>query len=378
MSELRVFFMNRRFIISCIATAITFLACTTTRAETSSEDGKSPRVYMHWESFYKEDGLPSDKVFCVAVDEDRVWFGTDDGLALYEDGKWTSYGVEDGLAYPVILSIAVDHATRDVWVGTMGGLTRISAGRFDTFTQFNSGLPNDVVFGVAVENQNVWVATTSGEARLRVREDAWDIYTPANSPQHEPWGYSIDYDSGKVWAALWGGGVLEFDVETEKWKDYLDPDGEMEIDLFRDDGIVHVITTAVSYRAGILWAATYFGLSRYDGTRWRGYMDHDTGLISNFINFVKAREQIAWVCTDKGLSVVNGDTNYWVTYTPTHGPMEGAKGWEARVYHEGELLETHGLKTGLTNNFILGVDFQGEDVWIATSKGVSRGIWKKG
>jgi len=151
-----------------------------------------PQVYTHWESFYKEDGLPSNKVFCVAVDEDRVWFGTENGLACYENGAWTTYNVEDGLAYKAILSIAVDPATRDVWVGTMGGLTRISAGRFDIFTQFNSGLPNDVVFGVTVENQNVWVATTSGEARFRVRENAWDVYTPANSPQHEPWGYSID------------------------------------------------------------------------------------------------------------------------------------------------------------------------------------------
>jgi len=344
--------------LSCITTAI---------AE------ELPRVYTHWESFHKEDGLPSDKVFCVAVDEDRVWFGTDNGLACYENGAWTTYNAEDGLAYKAVLCIAIDPATRDVWVGTMGGLTRIAAGRFDTFTQFNSGLPNDVVFGVAVENQNVWVATTSGEGRFRVRENAWDVYTPANCPQHEPWGYSIDYADGKVWAALWGGGVLEFDVATKRWKDYLDPDGEMEIDLFRDDGIVHVITTAVSYRESILWASTYFGLSRYDGTRWRGYMDHDTGLISNFINFVKARGHIAWVCTDKGLSVVNGDTNRWVTYTPTHGPMKGDKGWEARIFHENELLETRKLSKGLANNFVLGVDFQGDDVWVATSKGVSRG-----
>ena len=351
------------FIVALLA----FAFITTTIAE------ELPRVYTHWESFHKEDGLPSDKVFCVAVDEDRVWFGTDNGLACYENGAWTTYNVEDGLAYQAVLAIAIDAATRDVWVGTMGGLTRIAAGRFDTFTQFNSGLPNDVVFGVAVENQNVWVATTSGEGRFRVRENAWDVYTPANCPQHEPWGYSIDYADGKVWAALWGGGVLEFDVATERWKDYLDPDGEMEIDLFRDDGIIHVITTAVSYRESILWASTYFGLSRYDGTRWRGYMDHDTGLVSNFINFVKARGRVAWVCTDKGLSVVDGDTNRWVTYTPTHGPMEGDKGWEARVFHENELLETHKLSEGLANNFVLGVDFQGDDVWVATSKGVSRG-----
>jgi ligand-binding sensor domain-containing protein len=347
-------------------------------ADDAKSDEVRPRIYTHWESFYKKDGLPSDKAFCIAVDEDKVWVGTDNGLACYNDNEWTVYDEDDGLSYRAILALAVDPATRDVWVGTMNGLTWISAGRFETFTQFNSGLPNDVIFGVTVENQNVWVATTSGEGRFRVRDKAWDVYTPANCPQHEPWGYSIDYADGKVWAALWGGGALEFDVATEHWKDYLDPDGEMEIDLFRDDGIIHVITTAVSYREGILWASTYFGLSRYDGRLWRGYMDHDSGLISNFINFVKARGRVAWVCTDKGLSVVNGDTNRWVTYTPTHGPMEGHKGWEARVFNDGDLIETKKLDKGLSNNFVLGVDFQGEDVWVATSKGVNHGIWDSG
>jgi ligand-binding sensor domain-containing protein len=332
-----------------------------------------PRLYEHWESFHVSDGLPSDKVFCIAVDQDRIWIGTDQGLGRYEGGVWTTYTTDDGLSHNAILSLAVDPASRDVWAGTMGGVTQFSAGRFRVFTQFNSGLPNDVVFGITVENQNVWVATTVGEGRYRVREDRWDVYTPDNCPQHEPWGYSIDYDAGKVWAALWGGGALEFDVATERWKDYLDPDGEMEIDLFRDDGIIHVITTAVSYRAGVLWASTYFGLSSYDGHKWRGYMDHDTGLASNFINFVKAHGRVASLCTDKGLSSVDYDSNRWVTYAPREDPMDYKGPWAARIYHEGELLETLPLDHGLANNFVLGVDFQGDDVWVATSKGVSHG-----
>ncbi len=338
-----------------------------------SADAEMPRVYTHWENFTKEDGLPSDKIFCVAVREEQVWIGTDNGLAVYENGTWTSYHEEDGLAHRAVLSIAVDPDSGDLWIGTMGGLTHLSAGRFETYTQFNSGLPNDVVFGVAVENQNVWVVTTAGTGRLRVRDRGWDVYTPANAPQHEPWGYGIDYNDGKVWAALWGGGALEFDIETEVWKAYMDPDGEMEIDLFRDDGIIHSITTAVSYREGLLWAATYFGLSRYDGRRWRGYMQHDSGLASDFINFVKARGRTAWVCTDKGLSVVNGNTNRWITYAPIDKPIDEGQGWEARVYQEKELIESIPLENGLANNFILGVDFQGKDVWVATSKGVSHG-----
>ncbi|MBN1417206.1 MAG: regulator [Planctomycetes bacterium] len=340
---------------------------------------EEPRVYTEWEHFFKKDGLPADKIACVAVDGDMVWAGTDKGLAVYDTRKrtWKTYGVKDGLAHRAVISLAVDPESHDVWAGTMGGLTRISAGRFETFNQFNSGLPNDVVFGACIENQNLWVATTTGEARYRVREKKWDVYTPANAPQHEPWGYAIDYADGKVWAALWGGGAMEFDIETERWKPYLDPDGEMEIDLFRDDGIVHVITTGVCYREKILWVSTYFGLSSYDGHRWRAYMDHDTGLVSSFINNVRARGRVGYACTDKGLSAVAYDTNRWVTYTPIHGPREGDKGWEVRIFEEGKLLEKRPLARGLSNNFVWFCEFQGDDIWVATARGLSHGIWKR-
>ncbi len=288
------------------ALALAALICLSAPSGRAAGDDATPRVYTHWESFHKEDGLPGDKVFCVAVDGDRVWAGTDNGLGLYEDGKWRSYGVKDGLSYPVVLSLALDPASGDLWAGTMKGLSRYSAGRWEAFTQLNSGLPNDVVFGVAVENQNVWVATTAGTGRFRVRDKKWDVWTPANSPQHEPWGYFVTYADGRVYAALWGGGVLEFDVAKEQWRSWLDPDGEMEYDVFRDDGLIHVITTSVSYVDKILWVSTYFGMSRYDGRNWRGYLDSDSGLASNFINMVKAKGPVAYACTDKGLSSVNG------------------------------------------------------------------------
>jgi hypothetical protein len=47
----------------------------------------------------------------------------------------------------------------------MGGLSRISGGRIDSYTQLNSGLSNDVVYGVSVEGENVWVATAAGGCR---------------------------------------------------------------------------------------------------------------------------------------------------------------------------------------------------------------------
>ena len=103
-------------------------------AVATGEETLSPPVYQRWETFRIADGLPSDKVFCVAVDGDRVWAGTDRGLARYEAGEWTVYTKKDGLTHDAVLALAVDPATRDLWAGTMGGLTHWSAGRFRGFT----------------------------------------------------------------------------------------------------------------------------------------------------------------------------------------------------------------------------------------------------
>ena len=98
-----------------------------------------------WENFTAASGLPDDRVYSVCVDGDRIWAGTNNGLALYERGKWKQFTTADGLAHRAVLSLAIDKQTHDLWIATMGGLSRYSAGRLDTFTQLNSGLPNDVV-----------------------------------------------------------------------------------------------------------------------------------------------------------------------------------------------------------------------------------------
>jgi hypothetical protein len=112
----------------------------------------------------------------------RIWAGTDNGLALYENGKWKVFTTADGLAHRAVLSLALDKKTHDLWIATMGGLSRYSAGRFDNFTQLNSGLANDVVYGVAVQGDYVWVATAAGASRLNTRTGNGASSTSATRP----------------------------------------------------------------------------------------------------------------------------------------------------------------------------------------------------
>ena len=323
-------------------------------------------VYGNWKTFTTKDGLPSDKAYSVRIDGERVLVGTHDGLAVYENGKWQTYTSEDGLAHNGVVSIDVSELTGDVWIGTLGGLSRWSGGKFDNFTQFNSGMPNDLVYCVICDGKDVWVATGGGAGHYDTFTKKWEIFTEKNAPMHEPWTYGVSAGDGKVFIAAWGGGVIEYNNKTKKFRDYTDPDGEMEIDLLPDDGVVHDITTATSWADGILWVSTYFGLSRYDGTKWKGYFDHDSGLASNFINFIRAEGPVVFVCSDNGLSSTDGKT--WVTYKKNDNSKDGM----AIITNGSDKKEVR-LSPSISHNFIIGVDAEDDVLWVATSSGVSRG-----
>lgn len=340
-----------------------------TTPSTQQVSGEAPGavpIYGNWKNFTTKDGLPSDKVYCVRIDGDRVFAGTHDGLAVYENGKWKTYTKEDGLAHNGVVSVDVSEMTGDVWIATLGGLTRWSGNKFETFNQFNSGMPNNLVYNVVCDGKDVWCATGGGAGHYNTFTKEWEIFTEKNAPMHEPWTYALSIGDGKVFIAAWGGGVIEYNLTTKQFRDYTDPDGFMEIDLKPDDGVVHDITTATSWSEGKLWVSSYFGLSRYDGKNWKGYFDHDSGLASNFINFTKASGQVAFACTDKGLSSTNGTE--WVSYYKNENDENGKA-----VITNGNVKREIPLRPSIAHNFTIGVDEKDGVLWVATSKGVSRG-----
>src|SRR5215469_13990588 len=325
---------------------------------------------FRWENFTTANGLPDNHVFCVLVDGKRVWAGSDNGLGLYENGIWKVFRPADGLAHQAVLSLALDKRTDDLWVGTMGGLSRVSAGRIDTFNQLNSGLSNDIVYGVGVQGDYVWTATAAGASRLNTRTGQWSLYNAFNTPMYEIWTYAVSPAEDKVYYAVWGGGVLEYDQKTERWKVYNDPDGETEMVLMKDQGLIHEITTSVSYVDKILWVATYFGASRYDGRYWHNFLTKDSGLPSNFLSQIKAVDaNRAWFSTDKGLAYYDG-TN-WAVYRPALDTNKPEMFITDATGNSKKQIPVH---TAPSHNYILGVDFQGEDIWVATAHGLSHGI----
>jgi ligand-binding sensor domain-containing protein len=359
-----------------LASLLLLAAAAASAAEETAPAPPLPYVYTKWKTFGVKEGLPDDHIFAVKVDGGNVWVGTENGLALIDKTKGAvvkTWGEKDGLPFRVVTAIDVDGVTGDVWLGLFGGgLARLSGGRFEHWNQLNSGLVNDVVYGVAVEHEYVWAATTAGASRYNTKTNEWTIFNEKNAPMEEIWNYGVRHGDGKVYLAVWGSGALEYDLATGRWQHYLDPDGEMEIDLYRDDGINHVIVTGVEPVGDVLWVSTYFGGSRYDGRRWRGYAEKDGGLPSDFNNNIRGRSaQEALYCSDKGLGIITdapGDT--WVVYTRDGETGRG----RAKVTRAGAVVEEVDMPAGVPHSFIISADVDGNDIWVGTAKGLGWGI----
>jgi ligand-binding sensor domain-containing protein len=339
-------------------------------AEAATNDPPLPFPLIdRFENFQMKDGLPAHKAHCVLRASDgKLWVGTYNGALVREDGKFRQIGVEDGLSHKMVMCMVEDKRTGDMWIGTMRGLNRYSAGRITPYLQTTSGLPNNVIYGVDIVDDTLWVATAAGLGALNLKTGEWTIYDQSNTTMHEPWVYAVKGAKDRLFVAVWGGGILERELPNGTFKEHRDPDRDFHFDLVPDDGPINDITSWVAWEDGILWQATYFGMSRYDGSRWRTWQEKKSPLVSNFVNFIWPHGRTAWVGTDRGISVTDGDT--WANYR-TNEKGEGI----VEITRPGRPVETRTMSTKLPNNFVLGIWLDDQEAWFATSDGLSHAIF---
>ena len=86
-----------------------------------------------WTVFSTADGLADDFVQAINSDsKGKIYFGTKNGLSVFDGTKWTMYKIENGLASNNILSIAVDKKD-GVWLGTDNGVSSFKNGKFTIY-----------------------------------------------------------------------------------------------------------------------------------------------------------------------------------------------------------------------------------------------------
>lgn len=198
-------------------------------------------------------------IFTVAVAPDgAVWWGTEEGAAVLEDGQWT-VDPGEGATPQRVDEFAIDGGT--VWAGTPRGLTS-----FDGEEWVRHGHAPDAdrspIIGLAVDGDTVWVGTREGTAVFDGQQ--WSAQTSEILPQDDRIGIdSMAVDAqGAVWATSEAGVLMRNDG------DWAAPAPERGLPA-------NEVNDVAVDGQDTVWAATSEGLASYDGQRWEAHSPRD-------------------------------------------------------------------------------------------------------
>ena len=384
-----------------------------------------------WKNFGPRDGLAGRGAEWITVDDDFIWVarsewdrGSNRPLSRYDKKtkKWTTFSTNDVLAAKTIRRIIATE--NDVWIlyrpwddagvtrydrrtkewttirsgrGTLElaadddylwlaapneGLRRFhfASGTWTTFKDIKGLLHNHVgEYGLAVDEDYVWVGTLRGLSRYDKRKESW---TPLRALPTLVGRTirTVDTDERFVWIGS-DKGMSRYDKVLGTWKNYRQEGGSENIETHgghwhrhgrkkRDclsDNVVSSIVTDEQY----VWVGTRDGANRFDkiAQQWDQYKT-EHGLPANNITSVSSDGDSIWVGTNSGIGKyprTADDLNAWITYT------SGTEIQPSAVSKE--------FAESLVTDQIWCITASKKHVWVGTRRGVSkydigRDVWK--
>lgn len=238
------------------------------------------------------DGLPGDLVVSLCEDsEERLWIGTDKGLAYYKEDKIISFSERNGLSNTIISSLYEDSQKR-LWIGTFHtGIMYFKDGRFFPVSLNNAQRDNITVRAV-IEDQkgNIWVGTESN-GLYRLNGKNISNYTTVNGLSNNAVFSLLEDKNGTLWIGT-NRGLNQF------------KDGKL-IAFPRDENFsCCVIRALYEDQEGNIWVGMRGkGLWRITDGKFTTFTVED-GLSNNFIRAVYEDESgNLWIGTNSGLDL---------------------------------------------------------------------------
>ncbi len=142
-------------------------------------------------------------------DSSVLWVGTENGLGRYDGQMWTSYFTEQGLPTNHIRALTVDE-NGELWVGTDDGAARFNGEAFEAVERLQG---QGGVYGIVQDAEGrYWYSGDGGIGRFDPQRADWQIYTQDNGdlPVYTIFGAVRDED-GNLYFGSYGGGLIRYD-----------------------------------------------------------------------------------------------------------------------------------------------------------------------
>ena len=272
-----------------------------------------------WRTFTRLDGLASERVSVVLIENSRLWVGTDDGISLFiwghdpDEGRDTyifsdAFRASRGVPLGDLNALAIDRDT--IWAGTETGISTVSLNTANlkdpaNWTTYSpaDGLPDSRVTAVAASGTEVWAGTRDGMARF-----AGTRWGPQNTGLLSREIRDVAFIDGTLWVAT---GEEVARLEGGAWASIGGGVG------------LRGARTVTGDTSGIVWiGSAQNGLARLEQGLWE-FLPAE-GPYANAVEavFIDREENLWFGFNDGGVSRFDGSS--WRSYDSSHGLPSGA------------------------------------------------------
>ncbi len=237
------------------------------------------------------DGLPQGTIQCMATDSSgRLWVGTQDGAAYYDQRKWTVVNMPKRTISNWVQSmfVAGDGA---IWFGMgRGGVHRYALGRWESFDTLD-GLAGRTVRRICETKEEngeraVWFATDRGLSKFA--GERWRTYTKQNGLIGDIVNDVCNSTDGALWVGTDQGVSMLY---RDEWLTVDVPDG------MKGKGISKIFQSI----DGAMWFGAKNVIARYNKEEWSVF-SVKRGPMNSVVNTIYQRTNgEIWFGTESGL-----------------------------------------------------------------------------
>ncbi len=298
-------------------------------------------------NYTSADGLLADNVNCIDAYDGYLWFGTQNGLSVFDGANWYNFTTSDGLIDNTIQAIHV--SSSGVWLGTDFGVSYVdlpnlfSGGIITSYTTAD-GLGNNVIKCINEDSDgNIWFGTNSGVTKF----DGNNWFSIGTS-DGLPFGGVVDIDQGSngdIYLCSGLGGLFIYN-------------GSVLNSFTETDGILdNKLRALVVDQQEQKWVGTSEGVTVLDNN-FDFLMNHTTMLTLPAPDTLNPIEDVE----------MDSQGNIWVgvyvDYLVTEG---GVCGYDGSQWLEYQVAD------GLVGPVVRAITVDdNDDLWVATSTGVSK------
>lgn len=266
-----------------------------------------------------EMGLSQSSALCIWQDSyGLMWFGTRDGLNLYDGAKFTTFrnqpSVPNSIAGNLINDITKANEN-DLWIAHNKGISlyQRQSGQFKNY----SIEANNAEIRSIIVADNIWACGWEGLFVFDAALDTFVKYRPKNT--------NTSLISAKLVQSLTKNGY--WIATTYDGLCFLDKSGNIR-KIFTGDNANIRIEDIVIHPNGNLYVGTYGGgLLECDAEgqilrRWNKQNTHNTYSIDNIRSLSLDRSGLLWIGGFQGMATLDPHTGMMQRLTPIHGIFE--------------------------------------------------------